>query len=182
MQILHAILGAFVMFFGRRLFWIAIGVLGFLIGAQLAGQLMAEAQVAIQLLAALAAGVIGALLAIVFQRVAFAIGGFLAGAYLAHGIVVSMGGNPDFQWIWFAIGGAAGAVIAAFLMDWAIIVLTSLAGAEAIVNTLDLPGGVTGLLFVVLAVLGMAVQAWQFSPLKRTTERHDSNIRSITPQ
>ncbi|MEZ6097789.1 MAG: hypothetical protein R3E01_02340 [Pirellulaceae bacterium] len=83
--------------------------------------------------------------------------------------------------MWFGVGGAAGAVIAAFLMDWAIIALTSLAGAGAIVNTLDVSGGVSVLMFVILAALGMAVQAWQFRPSKHRIERQASRARSTTP-
>ena len=93
MQLLHAILGALILFFGRRLYWLAVGVLGFLMGVQLAAELLAEAQLVVQLLAAVAAGILGATLAVVFQRVAFAIGGFLAGAYLAHGIAISVGSS-----------------------------------------------------------------------------------------
>lgn len=181
MQILHAILGFLILFFGRRLYWLAIGVLGFLMGVQLAGEILAEAQFVIQLVAAVAAGVIGAILAVVFQRTAFAIGGLFAGAYLAHGIAVTVGANPDFQVLWFAIGGAAGGVIAALVMDWAIIALTSLVGAGAIVNTLDVSGGVSALLFVVLAAVGIAVQAWQFRSHDHTTERHASHTHSTTP-
>lgn len=181
MQILHAILGTLILFFGRRLFWLAVGVLGFLMGVQLAAELLAEAQLAIQLLAAAAAGVLGAILAVVFQRVAFVIGGFLAGAYLAHGVAVGVGSNPEPQVIWFAVGGVAGAVIAAILMDWAIIALTSLAGAGAIVNTLDVSDGVTALLFVILAAVGIAAQAWHFRPHKHRVEHHPSRTSSTTP-
>lgn len=175
MQILHAFLGALVLFFGRRLYWLAIGVLGFLMGTQFAGDLLAEAQPVVQLLAAVAAGLIGALLAIVFQRIAFAIGGFFAGAYLAHGIAANVGVSSDLQVIWLALGGAVAAVIAALVMDWAIIALSSLVGAGAIVGALDVSEAVFVLLFVVLTALGVAIQAWQFSPPKRTTERDDSH-------
>lgn len=171
MQILHTILGALVLFFGRRLYWLAIGVLGFFVGVQLAGQLLADTQLVIQLLAAVAAGVIGALLAVVFQRVAFAIGGLFAGVYLAHGLAVSLGVDPEFQVIWLAIAGAVGAVIAALAMDWAIIVLTALVGARAIVDALDISDGISALLFVILTALGIAIQARQFSPPEPTSDR-----------
>lgn len=179
MHILDAILGAVVLFFGRRLYWLVIGVLGFLVGVQLTGQLLAETQLVVQLLAAVAAGVVGAVLAIMFQRIAFAVGGLFAGAYLAHGFAASFGAHPDIQLIWLAIGGVAGAVIAALVMDWAIIALTSLVGAGAIVNTLVLPDGIVALLLVVLAALGIAVQAWQLSR-KRACERHAPHARSTT--
>lgn len=179
MNIVHAILGAVILFFGRRLYWLAVGVLGFLVGAQLASQQLAETEVVIQLLAAVAAGVIGAILAIVFQRIAFAVGGILAGAYLAQGIAVSVGANPDAQLIWSAIGGVGGAVIAVLLMDWAIIALTSLVGAGAIVSTIELSDGVSALLLVVLAALGIAVQAWHFGP-SQASERHPTHGRSRT--
>lgn len=178
MQILYAILGAVVLLFGRRLYWLAIGVLGFLVGVRLAAELLTDTQFVVQLLAALAAGAIGAILAIVFQRAAFAVGGLFAGAYLAQDIAVSVGANPDSHLIWLVIGALVGGVIAAVIMDWAIIMLTSLVGAGAIVNALGVSGGATPLLFLILVAVGMAIQAWQFRAAKHTNEAAASHART----
>ena len=163
MQFFHAILGAVVLLFGRPLYWLAVGVLGFLAGAQIADTMLADKQLFVQLLAAVGAGVIGAILAVIFQRVAFAIGGFFAGAYLAQGMATSFGISSNYEAVWFVLLGVIGAVIAALVMDWAIIVMTSLVGAGAIVTALSVSQSVSALLFVVLTARryrcsGLAIQ------------------------
>ena len=60
-----------------------------------------------QLLAALAAGLAGALLAMLAQRVAFALGGFYAGGYLA--LLVAQPIQPDGnQIVWLVVFGNVG--------------------------------------------------------------------------
>src|SRR5262245_28432482 len=106
-----------------------------------------------------AAGLIGALLAMLFQRVGFALGGFYAGGYAAL-IVAERFAPGTVGGAAFVIGGVVGALFAAWLMDWAIIVLSSLVGAVLVVSSLSLQGAVGFVVYVVLAALGIALQAW----------------------
>ena len=59
----------------------------------------------------------------------------------------------------FLIGGLAGAVLAALVMDWAIIVLSCLVGAALVVPFLGLGDTAASTVYVGLAALGIVVQA-----------------------
>jgi hypothetical protein len=102
---------------------------------------------------------VGAVLGIFIQRLAFAIGGFFAGAYLALTIATQMHAPGEAN-IWWIAGGVLGAIIAALVMDWAIIVLSSLAGATAILSPFAAKLGdqLFPVLFVLLAVIGVVFQ------------------------
>jgi hypothetical protein len=157
--ILLVLMGVVVLLFGRSLYWAFIAIAGFLVGMALANQWLADKQEWVRILAAVGAGLIGALVGIMVQRLAFAIGGFFAGAYLALVIASRMhaGGDPH---IWTVIGGIIGAIAAALLMDWAIIVLSSLAGAAAILVPFQakLDEKMLPIAFLVLAVVGIVFQ------------------------
>src|SRR3990172_7787956 len=76
------ILGAILLILGRKLFWIFVGAIGFLVGFNPAAQYLAEQPIWVILLIAIVAGIIGSVLAVVLQRVATLVAGFLAGGYL----------------------------------------------------------------------------------------------------
>src|SRR5262245_46863293 len=113
-----------------------------------------------------AAGLIGALLAMLFQRVGFALGGFYAGGYAAL-ILAERFAPGAVGGATFIIGGVVGALFAAWLMDWAIIVLSCLVGAVLVVTGLGLRGATGFVVYVVLAALGIALQAWMMDAAKR---------------
>lgn len=164
MAILNAILGAILLFFGRKLYWLFVGIAGFLIGMQLTEMFLAEQTAVIRLAVALVAGLIGALLAVVAQRVAFALGGFYAGGYLALSFGPPLIPNSP-PIVWLLIGGIIGAILAAALMDWAIIALSSLVGAGAIVGAFVVAPAIEVVLFLVLFAMGFAFQARQLTPV-----------------
>lgn len=161
MNIFCAVLGGVLLLFGRRLYWLAIGVLGFLTGFELGEQWFSDEQAVLQLLVAVAAGVVGAVFAGFFQRVAFALAGFFAGGFV--GLVVAgsleFASNPTL--IAFVVAGVIGAVLASLVMDWALITLTSLAGAGAVVLAFEQPPAMSGLIALALTVVGIVVQARQ---------------------
>ncbi len=153
-------LGILLLLFGRSLYWAAIAAIGFLAGMALANQLLADKEQWIRIAVAIGAGLVGAIIGIALQRLAFAICGFFAGAYLAMHIAMHFqaGGDPK---IWMLIGGVIGAIIAAMIMDWAIIVLTSLAGAVAVISPFQakFDERVLGIAFVVIAAIGIVFQS-----------------------
>jgi hypothetical protein len=168
--VVAVLLGIVVLLFGRSLFWAFIAIAGFFLGMALAHEWLADKPESIQWLAAIGAGILGAILGILIERLAFAIAGFFAGGYLAIAVAAHLhaGGNPHIFWI---VGGIIGAIIAAMVMDWAIIVLSSLAGAAAILtpfqSTLDdrtLP-----IAFLVLAIVGIVFQGRRLINRQRLT-------------
>jgi len=160
MNVLQPILGAVVLLFGRRLYWAFVAILGFLVGMQFGEIAFADQPESMTFLIAICIGALGALLAVFAQRFAFGLGGFYVGGYLALNLAKA-GAITSNIWLWFAIGAILGAIIAIILMDWAIILLSSLAGAGAIVDVLVLTPTVSLVLFIGLAILGIVVQSRQ---------------------
>ena len=168
------IAGAILLLAGRRLFWFFVAVTGFFVGAAVAGNLFMNQPQWVVWIFAIGAGVIGAVLAILLQRFAFAVAGFYAGAYLAITLVQSLGwGVPDIAV--YLTGGLLGALLAIFVMDWGIIVLSSLVGSGLIVmpfNLQPLPGA---LIAAALAVIGIFIQA-KFTRVKPDTPGKDLRV------
>src|ERR1051325_7668845 len=87
--ILGAIIGAIVLLFGRKLFWLCVAAVGFAAGVEFAPHLMHEPTPLLQLSVAIVFGFIGALLALFLQQIAIAVAGFLAGGKLAIALVTA---------------------------------------------------------------------------------------------
>jgi hypothetical protein len=109
--------------------------------------------------------------------VAFALLGFFGGGFVAL-VLTQSTMSDNAQLIWFVLAGVVGAVIAALVMDWAIIVLTSLAGAAAIVTSFAMAPVLQTVLFVVLASVGIAIQS---RGLERGIQKRDAQSASSKP-
>ena len=59
----------------------------------------------------------------------------------------------DSSTVWYVVGGVIGALFAALLMDWAIIILSSMVGAVAIVDGFGIHGGAGGLILLLVLLL-----------------------------
>ena len=161
--IFSVLIGAVILFFGRRLFWLCVAAVGFAAGMQVAPQLIHEPTDILKLSIAIVFGFVGALLALFLQKVAIAVAGFLAGGKLAvalTGAFIAEGAR--YPWITFLIGGIIGAILLLAVFDWALIVMSSLVGAYLIGQTVVLPATGTTILFVALVAIGIAVQAAAF--------------------
>lgn len=165
--ILSILIGAIILLFGRRLFWLCVAAVGFAAGMELAPHLMHEPTPVLQLSVAVVFGFVGALLALFLQKIAIAIAGFLAGGKLAMALVGAfIAEGARYPGITFIIGGIIGAILLLALFDWALIVMSALVGAHLISHTIVLPPTGATLLFVGLAAIGIIVQAAAF---RRTT-------------
>jgi hypothetical protein len=158
MRLLIILLGLVILVFGRNVFWLFIGIVGFLLGMEVTGIVLSGQPHWVMLAGGLVFGVAGTLLAIFVERVAFAIAGFYAGASMVM-ILAAPLGVTDHSMALYAIGGVIGAVAAALLMDWAIIGLSCLIGAAVIVNQLPLNETLRAIAFVLLIIIGVSVQA-----------------------
>jgi hypothetical protein len=161
--ILSVLIGAIILFIGRRLFWLCVAAVGFAAGMQVAPHLMHEPTPILQLSLAIVFGFIGALLALFLQKVAIAVAGFLAGGKLAMALVAAFfAEGARYPGITFIVGGIVGAILLLSIFNWALIVMSSLVGAYLIGQTIVLPPTGTTVLFVALAAIGIAVQAAAF--------------------
>ena len=161
--ILSVLIGAIILFFGRRLFWLCVAAVGFAAGVEFAPHLMHEPTQVLQLSIAIVFGFIGALLALFLQKIAIAVAGFLAGGKLALALVTAfIAESARYPGITFIVGGIIGAILLLSLFDWALIAMSSLVGAYLIGHTIALPPTGATLLFVGLVALGIIVQATAF--------------------
>lgn len=154
--------GLLLLFFGRKLFWVFVGVVGFLAGLQFGTEIMQGQPEWILLLVALVVGLVAALLAVVLQRVAVAVAGGLAGGVFAMQLATSLGaGESPYPLIAFVVGAIIAAILVSIVFDWALIILSSLLGAAAIAQGLPLEGTLESLVMLAIAVVGVVVQsAW----------------------
>jgi hypothetical protein len=156
-NVIFAVLGAVMLVLGRRLFWLFVGVVGFAAGLQAAHLYFSPQPFWVLWAVGLVGGIIGALLAVFFQHVAIAVGGFVAGATLAVHLTAMLGQNAGA--LIALIGGFVGAVALYLLFDWALIVLSSLIGATFIVEALGWRTVYAPTLFlVILVAVGVMIQ------------------------
>lgn len=158
MSILRLILGAALLTLGRRLFWLFVAAIGFVAGLRFANQLLTDQPAWVGILLGVIVGLVGAGLAVLFQQFAIGVAGFLAGAYVLS-TVLEIFGLEGSTWTLVALlaGGIAGAVLMFALFDWALILLSSIAGADLIVDVIE-PESASTLWLVALVVLGIIVQ------------------------
>jgi hypothetical protein len=172
LNFINAILGAALLIVGRRLCWLFVGVIGFLIGVEVATRFFPGSDW-ISIIAGLGLGVIFAILAIFLQTLAIGVAGFLGGGY----ILLNLAGlfsldKGTTTWIIFIIGGVIGAVLITWLFDWAIITISSLAGSSMIVNAFHAGRPTAALVFIILVLIGVAVQGSALRLEKHGTQRH----------
>jgi len=167
MILLKILAGIALLVTGRRLFWLFVGLIGFIAGIHLATHFFPGQPEWMILAIALTAGVFGALIALFLQWLAIGLAGFSAGAYIVASLVhVSGWGTRETGWFLIVAGGILGALLIIILFDWALIILSSLAGAALITETVHIDRGAATLLFIALFVLGIAVQF--FLKMKRS--------------
>ena len=152
-----AVLGALLLVLGWKLFWLFVGVVGFVAGLQAAQLYLGPQPFWVLWAAGLICGVIGALLALFFQKIAIGIGGFVAGSTIALHLTLMMGYDPGAMVA--LIGGIVGAVALYLLFDWALVILSSVAGAAFIIEALGRQAPYAPVLSVVLIAAGVIFQA-----------------------
>jgi hypothetical protein len=164
--ILALIAGVALLIAGRRLFWLFVGLVGFFTVYRWFAPYSGAASPMRWLLAILA-GLVGIVLAIFLQRLAVALAGFLVGGWFVAGMLgVQLASARGGDLLLVFIGGVIAAGLAVWLFDVALVILSSLAGADLIVLALHPRPGPGKLLIVVLALVGIAVQ-WGWTARRR---------------
>lgn len=163
LQLFRVLAGVLLLLFGRRLFWLFIGLLGFLAGITFATQFFSGQPSWMTLLIAVVCGLIGILLAVFLQKLAIAIGGFLAGGLFTQSFVQAIGWNIA-PLLPFVIGGILGAILLSIMFDWALIFLSSITGAILVSRALPIEPSLNLIAFVVLLIIGIFVQARYLAP------------------
>jgi hypothetical protein len=159
MMLLRILVGIGLLVIGRRLFLLFVGLMGFITGIHLASHFFPGQPEWMIIVIGLMAGVLGALLALLLQWMAVGLAGFLAGGYIVVSVLHVLGSGIRMDWLPFLIGGILGTILIIFLFDWALIILSSLAGAGLITETSHVDHWVKTLLFIVLLIAGIVVQS-----------------------
>jgi hypothetical protein len=159
LNVINLILGSALLLAGRKLFWLFVGAAGFVTGMQLATRFWQGPDL-LAILVGLVIGVIFALLAIFLQALVIGIAGFLIGGYILTVLATMLAVDVTGAMIWivYVIGGVTGLILVSFIFDWAIITLSSLAGAALIIQSFFPQGATGGILFLILFILGVSIQ------------------------
>ena len=161
-QVLITILsGSALLFFGRRLFWLFVGALGFASGLEAGAQLFHGQSQSTILIAAIILGLLGIILALFLQKLAIGIAGLVAGSYLTLSLMHLFAGShiQPFGWIVVLIGGLIGLVLMLGLFELAMICLSSLLGAHLIVFSVHALASVELLVIIALSITGILFQS-----------------------
>jgi len=158
-RILQIIIGLGLLFLGRRLFWFFVAAIGFITATEIAINTMSTSPEWVIILIGLAAGLLGALLAIFFQAGAIGLAGVLGGGYLALLIMrLFEVSNQTTQIVAYIVGAVLGFLLFASFFNIAIIVISSISGSYILVNQFTLTDPLYWILLAVLAVVGIWVQ------------------------
>ncbi len=156
--VIAIVAGLLLLFFGKRMFWLAAALVAFLFGWQLFGNLLGPG---LSILLAVILGVIFAWLAIKFIKTATYFIAFFAGAVSLPFLMGVFG--VDMSWLILAlIGGVIGLLLVAVGFNWGLILITAWAGASAIAfglqQWISLDGFLGTAIFLGLMVVGIVFQ------------------------
>jgi hypothetical protein len=159
MTLISILMGLFLICMGRRLFWLFVGLMGFVCAFSIAQQMGLHSNEWVVWGIALFCGAVGALLAIFVQHLVVGVAGFASGAYIAVNIALHFT-NSIQQWFWLIGlgGGIIGLIAFMLLFDWALILISAIVGAGLVILPLDAGPWPTGAGVVLLTIIGVFIQ------------------------
>jgi hypothetical protein len=152
--------GVLLLFLGRKMFWLFVALVGFLIGLAYIPKILPAQTETVILAISLITGLLGALLAVLMQKFAIGLAGLIAGGYIAFYLLQTFPlGVGSYQWLAVAAGAFLGAVLAGSMYDWALILLTSASGAVVITQNIPIEKPFITIVLLGLLIIGIIVQA-----------------------
>lgn len=169
------VVGALLLVFGRRLYWLALAGLGFAVALHLSRQHLSFDSAQQEILVGVVAGLLGGILAVVAQQLAVRIAGFVLGGWGTLFAVQTLW--PDIALLVLVILAAAGAglgfLFAAKLFELALVLVTSVVGALLIAQHLHLQPSEQAIVWLVLVLVGIAIQSRRRRQKLRMRPRDD---------
>jgi len=176
---INLLLGAVLLVAGRKLFWLFVGIIGFVTGMQVAARFWNGPEWT-AILIGIIVGIIFGLLAVFIEALAIGAAGFLAGGFILTTFTNMLGLNDGFLfWVLYAIGGIIGILLVMFLFDWALIILSALAGASLIAQSLFPGAGAAGWIFILLFIVGILIQAFTLQREEHPPVRRYRRVRRV---
>lgn len=161
------LLGLALLLFGRRLFWLFVGAVGFIAGMEWGAALLGKQPEMVAVIFAVAVGVVCALLALLIQRIAVAIAGGVVGGLFALQLAAAAGiSGQTNHLVAFAIGAILAAVLVSMLFDWALIILSSLAGGSLLADFFVTGRNLEMIVALILCIAGIVFQSRGGAPRK----------------
>jgi hypothetical protein len=151
--------GVLLLITGRKLYWLFVAIVGFIVGLTLSMTYLELDPIWVYWLIAIGCGVLSGFLAIALQRLMVGAAGFITGGYALVFILDLIGIElGDIRWLFYLVGGVIGAVLVLVVFEYALIVLSSVAGAMLISRSFNFPPGLATAAFLALVLLGFLMQ------------------------
>ncbi len=156
---LTIVAGVLLLLFGRRLYWLFAGVVGFTFVFLMARRLAPELSEQTVLLVSLVAGAIGAAITVFAHKLLLRLVGALGGALIALWQVQNLGIESGPMWLAAAIaGGLVGGWLVGRLFEFALALLSSLFGAQLLLDSVGVEPAWTVPAYIGLVVFGLFFQ------------------------
>ncbi len=171
MNVVYLVSGALLLLTGRRLYWLFVAVVGFAAGWLLAQEVLgANNGREWAMLIGVIGGILGAVFAVFFQKVAVTLAGAVAGGF-GGWILCEILAARSIGWLGVILGAVLGGILVLRLFDWGLIFFSSVAGARLVVIDGMRMDPVDGAwLFLVAFAVGIAVQSLQLVRARKRPE------------
>ena len=180
--ILNLLVGAVLLTAGRQFFWLFIGCIGFAAGLQYAPGLWDITSPLLLILLSIVTGIVGALIAVVFQKIAIGLAGFAGGGFMAVNLLRYLNLESDtLVWLSYIVGGIIGAILLFMVFEWALIIVSAFTGAMVIIQTVDLNPRITPWLLFALFVFGILIQTLLFLRARAAKKNQGQIPRTVVP-
>jgi len=159
-NVLQLIFALALLFLGWKLYWVFVGAVGFIAVTELVLTQFAIQQEWLVVLIGLAAGILGAVLAIFVRMAGIGLAGVLGGVYVFSAISrLASIQNPTLVWVMLILGAIAGFLLVLLLFDWALIIISSLTGSILLTELAGISNRYAWLVLLALLAVGILVQS-----------------------
>ena len=183
-ELLMLALGGLLLLFGRRLYFLLLGVVGFSFGWSVATQLDFDASGELRLGIALLGAILCAVLALFVHKVVLGIAGFVIGAVAtlwlldAYAFDLQLGGSPELvRWALVIVGGIAFSLLLQAVFNGVLILLSSVVGAHLVTSFFVLPREAGLILMLGLVAFGLFFQSRGDSRRRRNRRERERRQR-----
>lgn len=164
LRVLYIVAGALLLILGWRIADYIIGLAGFVIGAGIGMSLVPPGNEALTLIALVAGGLLGAVLAVALQYVAIFLVGAYVGAVLTAQLWTAIAATPV-STLALIIGAVIGGLVLLGLSFQFLVIVSAAIGALLISMALGLPFVWTAVLFVLGIIVQVALARFSGTPV-----------------
>jgi hypothetical protein len=168
--IVKLIFGFGLLLFGRRLFWLFVAAAGFFAGVELTTRFWNGPEW-LAIVVGFGLGILFAILAVALKSFAIGLAGFLLGGSTVLSLAATFGiERGAVVWVLYIVGGILGIALISAFFDWALIGISTFAGASMIAQSLDINRPVAGIVILILLIIGIVAQ---FEQKRKEMKRDD---------